>query len=195
MAGPSLVLRAMARLAAPGRSAIEANQSRTCLTAMASTVMRGGFPPVHAMADTDGKWINDAWGVRTKRRRASAIRFLFPQAAGRCRPFRIRQLARAALERQRPPRTCGNSSRTAARLPSVTIGSTRYQCNARTGGEAAAASLYRQYGQGPGASRSTPSETSSSALAPVPAAVTWTVRTPMSVAVLQPRCGCGTDHH
>ena len=36
-----------------------------------------------------------------------------------------RHLARAALERQRPPRTCGHSPRIAARLPSVTIGSTR----------------------------------------------------------------------
>ena len=34
----------------------------------------------------------------------SPSRFLSNQATGRCKPFRIRQLARAALERQRPPR-------------------------------------------------------------------------------------------
>ncbi len=64
---------------------------------------------------------SDASGVRTKRRRASPTRFLTAQTLGRCKPFCIRQLARVALERQRPPRMCGNSSRIAAQLPSVTI--------------------------------------------------------------------------
>ena len=69
--------------------------------------------------------IGDAWGVRKKRRRASSSRFLANQAIGRCKPLCLRQLARAALERQGPSRTCENTSRTVARLPSVIIGSTR----------------------------------------------------------------------
>ena len=44
-------------------------------------------------------------------------------------PLQAGHLARAALERQRPPRTCGNRSRTAARLPGGSIGSTKYQIN------------------------------------------------------------------
>ena len=69
--------------------------------------------------------INDASGVRTKRRRASSTRFLTNQATAHCKPLQAGNLARAALERQRPPRTCGNMTRTTARLPGVSIGSTR----------------------------------------------------------------------
>ena len=43
-------------------------------------------------------------GCEKKRRRASPSHFLSNQATGRCKPFRIRQLARAALERQCLPR-------------------------------------------------------------------------------------------
>ena len=74
---------------------------------------------------------HDASGVRTNRRRASLPRFRAAQLLGRCNPLCQRHLARAALERQRPPRTCGNSSRPAARLPSVTIGSARQRSNAQ----------------------------------------------------------------
>ena len=69
----------------------------------------------------------EASRVRPNRRRASPPRFLPAQMLGCCKPLCQRHLARAALERQRPPRTCGNVSRTAARLPGVTIGSTRQQ--------------------------------------------------------------------
>ena len=59
--------------------------------------------------------------MRTNRRRASLSRFLTAQALVRRNPLCYRHLPRAALERQRPPRTCGDSPRTAARLPSGTI--------------------------------------------------------------------------
>ena len=62
------------------------------------------------MAGAGRKCITAAWGVRTNRRRASPIRFLSPQATGRCRPFSIRRLARAAPERQRPPRAARSST-------------------------------------------------------------------------------------
>ncbi|MXZ50111.1 MAG: long-chain fatty acid--CoA ligase, partial [Rhodobacteraceae bacterium] len=65
------------------------------------------------------------WGVSPKRRRASLISFLGAPAFGERKPFCIRQLARAALERQRSPRTCRKVSPTAVRLQSRSIGSTR----------------------------------------------------------------------
>ena len=46
----------------------------------------------------------DAWGVKTKRRRASASRFRPAQTLGSCKPLCQRRLARAALERQRVDR-------------------------------------------------------------------------------------------
>ena len=62
------------------------------------------------------------------RRRASAQRLRAAQLLGRRKPLCQRHLARAALERQCPPRTCGDSPRTAARLPSAsgTIGPPRW---------------------------------------------------------------------
>lgn len=76
------------------------------------------FPPVHAMAGASRECTRGASGVRTKRRRASSIRFLTKQAKAPCKLLQAGNLARAALERQRPPRTCGDSPRTTARLPS-----------------------------------------------------------------------------
>ena len=73
-----------------------------------------------------------AWGVCPKRRRASRSCFLIAQTFARSKPICNRQLARAALERPRPPRTSGNKSRTAARLPGGSVGSTRQQINARS---------------------------------------------------------------
>ncbi len=66
-----------------------------------------------------------AWGVPLKRRRASRSCFLTVQTIGRSKPICNRWLARAALERPRPPRTAGNGSRTAARLPGGRTGSAR----------------------------------------------------------------------
>ena len=66
-----------------------------------------------------------AWGVKKKRRRASASRFLATQTIAPSKPICNRQLARAALERPRPPRTSGNSIQTAARLPCGSAGSRR----------------------------------------------------------------------
>ena len=71
-----------------------------------------------------------AWGVPLKRRRASRSCFLTVQTIGRSKPICNRWLARAALERPRPPRTAGNSSRTAARLPGGSVGSRKQQRNA-----------------------------------------------------------------
>ena len=71
-----------------------------------------------------------AWGVTLKRRRASRSCFLTVQTIGRSKPICNRWLARAALERPRPPRTAGNSSRTAARLPGGRVGSRKQQRNA-----------------------------------------------------------------
>ena len=70
------------------------------------------------------------WDVRTERRRVSASRFISAKSLRRCNPLCQWQLARAALERPRPPRTCGNPTRTAARLPGVSVGSKTQQCNA-----------------------------------------------------------------
>ena len=75
-----------------------------------------------------------AWGVRSKRRMGSLIRFLEAQALGERKPLCNRHLARAARERQRPPRTSGNMSRTAARLLRRSIGSTGEQFNTRERG-------------------------------------------------------------
>ena len=53
-------------------------------------------------------------GAGIGRRRASFPRFLTAQPGGRRKSFCNRHLARAALGWQRPPRTCGDSPRTAA---------------------------------------------------------------------------------
>ncbi len=50
-----------------------------------------------------------ASGVTLTRRRAFQSRFLTALPVGRCKPLCYRHAARAALERQRPPRTCGDS--------------------------------------------------------------------------------------
>ena len=54
--------------------------------------------------------------MRTNRGSASPPRFRDAQTLGRSKALCNGHLARAALERQPPPRTCGDSSRTATRL-------------------------------------------------------------------------------
>ena len=71
-------------------------------------------------------------GVRTRRRRVSQSCFLDAQALALRKPLCNRYLARAALERQRPPRMRGNGSRTAARHPTGSVGSTRRRGNCGT---------------------------------------------------------------
>ena len=71
-----------------------------------------------------------ASGMRTNRRRASPPRFLAAQTLGHCKPLCQRNLTRAALERQRPPRMRGNGLRTAARHPTGSVGSTKRRRNA-----------------------------------------------------------------
>ena len=75
-------------------------------------------------------WSSPAPGVCPKRRRASHSCFLTAQTVGRSKPICNRQLARAALERSRPPRNSGTSSRTAARLPGGSVESMRSPINA-----------------------------------------------------------------
>ena len=72
-----------------------------------------------------------AWGVWPKRRRASRSCFLTAQLFARSKPICNRQLARAACERPRPPRISRNGSRTTARLPGGSVGSTSEQFNVR----------------------------------------------------------------
>ena len=71
-------------------------------------------------------------GVTGTRRMASKSCFLDAQALGTRKPLYSRQLARTALERQRPPRMRGNGSRTAARHPTGSVGSTRRRGNCGT---------------------------------------------------------------
>ena len=71
-------------------------------------------------------------GVTTTRRRASKSCLLDTQALRTRKPFCHRHLARAALERRRPPRMRGNGLRTAARHPSGSVGSTRRRSNCET---------------------------------------------------------------
>lgn len=68
--------------------------------------------------------------VRPTRRWASQSRVLSVQTVGRQEPLCKRRLNREALERQRPPRTCSDGSRTAPRLPSGTKKSRRPTHNA-----------------------------------------------------------------
>ena len=70
-------------------------------------------------------------GLTPIRRRAFQSRFLTTQTIGRSKPICNRQLAQAALERPRPPRTSGNSFRTVSRLPVGMMGRTAQLVYAR----------------------------------------------------------------